>query len=136
MITVLEKRENDIDWDLLIKETEAEKISFIMASKLGYLFEEFKAFVPKEVLKQLELIPKDKEEMQFFHSISKEPTFANIGQKWRAYLYVNRDQLKNKSFFTKCLLFPEYLKTVWALESRMEIPKYMLKRGINKLIER
>lgn len=135
VLIILKNRKNEINWDLFIEETKSEGIGFLMESRLKYLSEEFSAPIPEKVLRQLELIPKSKEEIRFSLMLIKRPTFIDIGRKWRTYLYINRFELKDRNFFMKGIFFADYLKALWILESRLEIPGYMLKRGINKFMK-
>ena len=121
---ILEKRRNDIDWDLLVSEAENRRLSMALTHALDFLNGTFDAGIPAEALRRLSALPRGPIELRFFRKRMSPPKFADIDRWW----LIHSLGQGNISLWRRALAFPVFLRDAWSLASVLELPVYALKR--------
>jgi hypothetical protein len=136
VMKVLEKRSNVINWELLVEEAAERKLTATIIHALNFLDSEFNANIPKEILSRLSALPKDPQELRMFKILVLTPGLGhmnhNMSNKW----LVHSTSMGSASLWKKAALFPSYLKNQWELKSLRQMPYYVFKKIIKKLIRR
>jgi hypothetical protein len=132
VLIILEKRAASIDWELLISEAAERKLTVTMLHALSFLNSKFNAGIPEEVLSRLATMRKDPQELRLFAILTSPRRFGDISYKW----FIHSDSMGSAPFWEKAVLFPDFLKNFWELQSLHQLPLYVLKRIKQKLTQR
>lgn len=133
VLLIIEKRIDEIDWELLVSESVARRITLIMLHTLGFLKVHFNADIPEKVLDRLSALPKDDQEYHLLQTMTSPPSFMNnIHRIWLKHSY----SIRTATFGEKAASFPVFLKEYWNLQSTHQLPLYIIKKIYCKLIER
>ncbi len=132
VLKIMEKRADAIDWKLLVSESANRKLSLTMLHALRFLNSQFIAGIPDDILNRLSALPKDPREYRLFQILNSPPCFGNMNRRWIMHSY----SMDEAPFWKKIALFPDFLKNVWGLQARYQLPFYVLKRIWQKLAER
>jgi Uncharacterised nucleotidyltransferase len=132
VLKIIEKRAASIDWELLIEEAAKRKLTLTMLHALSFLKSEFNAGFPEDVLSKLASLPKDPYELRLFTILTSPRRFGDIRYKW----FIHSDSMGTASLWEKAVLFPEFLKNFWDVQSLHQLPFYVLKRIKQKLTQR
>lgn len=124
VIKILEKKAGFINWESLISEASARKISYTIHYGLSFLKSEFNADIPENVLVKLNEVPKDTREIRFFKVLTSPPSPGNIfTKKW----LVHSNSMGNASFWEKAAFFPFFLS-----KALYQVPPYVRRRMRDK----
>jgi hypothetical protein len=132
VLTIMEKRTDSIDWELLVSEATKRKLTMTMLHALSFLNSKFNAHIPENVLNRLATLPKDPQELRLFQILTSPPRFGNMSHRWLIHSY----SMGSASFWKRAAFFPDFLKNVWELQSVHQLPFYILKRIWQKLAQR
>lgn len=128
VMKILEKRSSSINWELLISESSARNLSLTMLHTLSFLKTEFHGDIPEDVLKRLNQLPKDTQEIRLFEALTLPPNAGNvIRKKWLIHSY----SVGNISVWKKVVLFPGFLR-----EALYQVPDYTRKKIKEKIKKR
>lgn len=128
VLTVLKKRSDAIDWEMLVSEAAARHLSLTMFYALNFLKNEFDAPVPGKVLNQLDSLPRDSQEIRFFRVLTSPPNLRNrVYKKWLMHSY----SMGNVSFLRKAAAFPDFITRAF-----YQVPFYIRKRIRQRKIQR
>ena len=128
VMKILEKRSGSINWESLVSEASARKLSLTMLYALSFLKSTFNADIPGNVLEKLNQMPKDSQELRFFKVLTSPPSLGNIiRKKW----FVHSYSMGDVSFWEKAVFFPGFLK-----KALYQAPFYVRKRIREKLTQR
>jgi hypothetical protein len=131
VMMILEKRADEVDWELLVSEAAKRKLTAPMLHALSFLNSKFNANIPEEILSRLIVLPKDPQELRLFEKLTSPARFINMDLHWLMHSY----SLGPAPFWKKAVLFPEYLKEMWNLQSIFQLPFFGIKRLIEKLAQ-
>ena len=131
VMMILEKRADEVDWELLVSEAANRKLTATMLHALSFLNSKFNANIPEEILSRLIVLPKDPQELRLFEKLTSPVHFINMGLHWLMHSY----SLGPAPFWKKAVLFPDYLKEMWNLQSIFQLPFFGIKRLIEKLAQ-
>jgi len=127
VMKILENRASSINWESLVSEAAARNLSLTMFYTLSYLKSEFHADLPDDILKRLNQLPKDSQEISLFKVLTTPPHLGNIiYKKWLIHSY----SMGNVSFWEKAALFPDFLR-----KALYQVPPYILKKISPKLAQ-
>jgi hypothetical protein len=128
VLTVLKTRSEAIDWDALVSEAASRNLSVTMFYALIFLKNEFNALVPGDVLRRLDLLPKDSREIRFFRVLTAPPNLRNrVYKKWLVHSY----SMGDVSLLKKAAAFPDFIA-----KALYQIPFYLRKRIRQRKIQR
>lgn len=121
---VIEKRNGDIDWNLLLQEAKDKKLVFTLKHGLNLLSNEFGVAIPSSFMDDLRAIPERKAEKKLYQYLTNPSRYDVIKVQWQIY-NLSRSEA---SLLKKLIGLPSYLKQSLSFDSYGETLRYVIKK--------
>ncbi|MDP3385818.1 MAG: nucleotidyltransferase family protein [Eubacteriales bacterium] len=131
-MSIIEKRERDIDWTVFLQETRSKKLTYTIKKAVDILRNDFGAQIPDSLLVELDKIPVSDIERRLHDVLSGTSKYKYVKIRW----YIYSLGMIDKSLIKRIIGLPSYLQAVWNLKSRKEIlPAIITKVKAKKAIQ-
>jgi hypothetical protein len=121
-----------VDWIRLIRTTRERELTIPMRETLEYLRSLLSADIPSKVLTELKTTPTKKSERWFYNTrlgANDSLRMVPIAYHWMKSLRLDCEG----NPFKRLLQFSDYLRSLWSIKSRWQIPFYLVGKPILRI---
>lgn len=123
VVTILDSAPKGIDWDRLVAQARARALVLVLRTALAYLCDEMRAPIPSPIMNELNAATLSGLECRDYAARTIPPQSLGLELYWVGYLRLARTTNLGR------LGLLEYLRRVWDLKHRWQVPLFALRRA-------